>query len=311
MKLLSIFILVLLTSTYVLALPEAQVTAKVVDETGRPIQNVKVSFTFNMYQEENTYQGMTDTNGLFSAQGETGPHIHILAEKEGYYHSTRNYYMVSNEDRTRYDPWGGVQSLTLRKIIDLKDGKTGGAGKFDHRIKENWSLFGQQVGFDYVVGDWVKPHGEGIVSDFLVTATYNEDKKFYAYSVHFTGKGNGISELPITNVVTDCWSEFSWPHKAPLDGYVNIVKKKSTSSGGDSSELFDFDEIPRKEHSKMNHIFRIRTQYDEDGNITSAYYGKMKGYMRIHPRSGLRFSYWLNTDPESRSLESTYKYRPY
>ena len=61
----------------------------------------------------------------------------------------------------------------------------------------------------------------------------------------------------------------------------------------------------------MNHIFRIRTQYDDEGNITSAYYGKMKGYMRIDRRSGLGFSYWLNTDLMSRSLESTYKYEPY
>ena len=70
----------------------------------------------------------------------------------------------------------------------------------------------------------------------------------------------------------------------------------------DYGEFQDYDSSMR---DPVNYIFRIRTQYDNEGNIKSAYYGRIKGdiiNMRANRREML--NYWINTDPTSRSLES-------
>ncbi len=291
---------VLMMYSLVLAAPRANITIRVVDEAGIPIQGANASIHFEMYPDRvKSFKGLTDTNGLFSAQEETDTNVSEVAEKEGYYKSSETHFFKAlNKIKTRYEPWDEVRTLTMRKIIDPKEGKKAG---FKGLIpKENEAL-----GFDMVVGDWVVPYGKGLISDFSFTYSFDAEGKIASYILCFPNAGEGLIERPRD---TKEQSIFRWPHQAPLDGYQSAWKKKQTYASGDASKLKDYVELPRQA-SDIQYIFRIRIQYDAQGNLISAYYGKIKGAVMIW-NGELRFSYWLNTDPISRSLESTDPYSP-
>jgi len=97
---------------------------------------------------------------------------------------------------------------------------------------------------------------------------------------------------------------------AKKEGYYQaLFKRKQTYASGDPDKLPDYKELPR-ETAGLQYIFRIRTQYDAQGNIISAYYGKIRGAIQMTWDKEFMFGYWLNTDPTSRSLESTHPYSP-
>lgn len=281
--------------------PVAKVTAKVVDEAGVPIKDAKVSFVFNMYQdEEATHTGTTDTNGVFTIEGETTMHIYVAAEKEGYYKSGENYYFKErNEAGTRYEPWGVEQTLTLRSIIDPKEGKSAST-----RLSvASWAeipTYDKPVGFDLLKSDWVAPYGKGEIADFIFTFSKDTDKKTMSYVLTFSSEGDGIVEYPFDK---NGQSTFRWPYEAPIDGYLASMKRSLIY---ERSSAVITDEEEMKEDTQINYIFRVRTKYDKQGNLESALYGKIAGELGMwpRPRNELRFEYWLNTDPHSRSLES-------
>ncbi|QBG49017.1 hypothetical protein EGM51_17015 [Verrucomicrobia bacterium S94] len=53
----------------------------------------------------------------------------------------------------------------------------------------------------------------------------------------------------------------------------------------------------------MNYIFRVRTQVDDEGNITSACYGKISGPFGLGWADWVNWVYWFNPVPNERSLE--------
>jgi hypothetical protein len=285
----------------IFALPVAKINLRVVDEAGNPIQGAQTAIHFDVYRDKKIFEGVTDSNGLFCAQAETQLCVTELAEKEGYYKSRETPYLKAvNADQTRYEPWGGVHTMTLRKIVDPKEGKI----VFRDGIVPK---LGQPLGFDIEVGDWVSPYGQGTTSDFILICSNDTTNMVASYCLTFPNKGDGIIECPRDEKEQ---SVFRWPHQAPLDGYVAVVKKKMTYTiNKDPNKLPDYGEIS-KDTSGIRYIFRIRARYDAQGNITSAYYGKIGGVIMIYRNNELTFGYWLNTDPTSRSLESTNPYSP-
>ena len=294
-------VLVVLIARAGLTAVETNLTIKVVDDDGTALGDVQSVVIIDSKDGRRTTNMVTDTNGCFAINVRIPARISFDGQKNGYYRSIDNFYLVPNNNYAELEPWGG-RTLTLRKIKDPQKGMQVARGKGKPR---DFPVYDHEIGFDLLAGDWVAPYGKGQVTDFTFLVSVDKESKITYYAVEFQNEGDGIQEYSFMPPFNS--SRFKWPHKAPLDGYKTCLKKKYIW-GGDQTRLPDFEEYPEYDTIRtkpLNYIFRTRTQYDEDGNITSAYYGRINGDiidLRYHKREML--NYWINTDPTSRSLES-------
>ncbi len=168
-------------------------------------------------------------------------------------------------------------------------------------------------------GDWLPPYGHGETADleiaselqitgkdrkYSVAARAEADVFFYdlVQTIRPTGADDSISEL-----YADPTSGIKIRHGSDEGRSMRIVRRqgrhKRFSMGGEwySKRFDDMDE-------NRCYTFRIRSRYDEKGNLVEAYYGKVYGDFKF---SGdlergvisVRFLYYLNPTPLDRNLE--------
>jgi hypothetical protein len=165
----------------------------------------------------------------------------------------------------------------------------------------------EAVGFDLMVSDWLPPHGKGEVADFIFRLDAEEipvppgfyDRPPYGYRLHkskftlmFSNPGDGIQRF-LMKLRTG--SELRSPTLAPEEGYQpRLVRIDNLVALGHGER----DE----EREDENYIFRVRSE-TKDGKVVRACYGKIHGPLGWNYRGSLKFLYYLNPDPTSRSLE--------
>lgn len=169
--------------------------------------------------------------------------------------------------------------------------------------------------YDLVLGDWLPPEGKGeradleirtklTIDEVLQVGKYKDWKKtFFTFSntVRFPGEGNG------------CRAEMTSPtagiklRNAPEAGYgktiVNRFGVKRKIVGPNVNEAEYSDSNPNR-----CYYFRIRSRFDDKGNLVEAYYGKVYGDFNFHGRwdlgfRGVDFLYYLNPKSLDRNLE--------
>jgi len=163
---------------------------------------------------------------------------------------------------------------------------------------------------DMVKGEWLPPIGNGEHADVVFARLPHEDLGMGTnfngltatsyrdlMSVLFFGDGNGLVEVPCSD------SAGLMIRTAPEDGYRNeYLCWKGRMSDLKYASHFD---------KRRNFAFRIRTRRDENGKITSAYYGKIYGDINFKKLFGVdveavaapSFLYYLNPTPLDRNLE--------
>ena len=276
--------------------PNAKFEIKVEDEEEKGLANVKVEM-YPMYYHEN-YTAMTDENGKCFFNVKTDPLGGFHVKEKGYYKTLYKYDFSQNANSynkllNRWEPYPSKIKLILRKKknpVPMYAMKTGWI-----KVTE----IGKPVGFDLEKGDWVKPHGKGEISDFVFTYKgqykLQKDWKIAKAMLNITlpNPGNGIFEHD-SQKYTD--SAYIWPYKAPIDKYQPEIIKKTwyeKDTGRRDSNISD----------DRCYIFRVRTIKDDKGNIVSACYGKIIADFDLSYKGLIRFTYYFNPDPKSRSLE--------
>lgn len=278
--------------------PEGRVAVEVSDESGVLIDGAIIKVIFESEIGKNTLkEGVSVTNEPFIAQAPiVQPYVTVEVQKDRYYKSARTYmFKDRNKITNRYMPWGEKKTLAMRRIIDPQVGLKGSF----HKMTPEFNV---PLGFDIVDGDWVKPYGCGLVSDFIFTIHQQEDGMVSDYTISFVNDGDGIQECDYQYEAT---SVFKWPYQAPIDGYSPAFKKVIGYKGVD---VKGNERI--KDPGSSRYVFRIRTSYGDNGEIKSALYGKIKGEIIVFSKGRFQFGYWLNDNPQSRSLESTHPTSP-
>lgn len=262
----------------------------VVNEGGQPIQgaNVEVWYYVNPPPEQTEasekIQGMTDTNGLFTASHQNTGSIDLgfRASKSGYYSATRGHEFSRFKDE---DPakWNPAVTLLLKKIGRPVPMYAKSA------INLKLPVLNKPNGYDLMAGDWVAPYGRGISADIIFTKEYAEKSPsdyFSKITVGFSNTGDGIQEFTVPIALKG--SELRSPHEAPADGYQPELAREISAHSGRPSK-FDYD-------PNRIYFFRVRTALDENGNLKSALYGKIYGDF-------MQFCYYLNPTPNDRNVE--------
>lgn len=307
--LISMFPVVVLAQT-------GQVSVRVTDSsTGIVITNAEVHADFNTSIKSGWGWGggkpnrqicHTDTNGICTLTGNgDGSSVGIAAFKDGYYGSAGYSVQFTNTMgavQKKWQPWNPVVDIALKRI----------GAPVPLYAKCVWQepvpATGKPLGFDLKVGDWVKPHGQGLHTDlsFIFSAevvrTYTNwfgtlprihETSDCTLIVSFPEVGDGI--IPVFVDSRAGTSALRLPALAPRNGYVQNIKKRVVDGkNGYCSDIRD----------DANYFFRVRTEKDEEGNIVSALYGKIHGDFRFEPHvRKLTFVYYLNPEPNDRNVE--------
>ena len=317
---------------------KAYLTVKVVDsETAEPVPNIHVRCDFANFSrgwviaaKDNRDDASTDAKGICRLSGftEAGEASCVARGNAGYYNS--GWYALNYQERSflklgRWMPDNVVVTVRLDRIVSpipLYVKKA--VGVYRHRersdriidttykelstalLKTNnvRNVRNATMAFDMIEGDWLPPIGNGNVAD--IAFTFNEDvlgwkiAEGHGVSIHkkykmnalisIAGDGNGIVEVP-----SDQNAGIKL-RTAPSNGYVNTLTRwRGWFGGGDGSKT-DCDK-------NRCYAFRIRTVYDDDGNVKSAYYGKIYGDFDLSGLEGVSFIYYLNPTPNDRNLE--------
>ena len=278
---------------------KARLTIRVLDEAKQPLPSTTVKLYFTTFSNgvpADIRQGLTDASGLFSGEGylwhksDLGQSI----ERPGYYSGVclTKFTGQTNNPSNRWLPWDATFSTILRPKIN----------PIAMLAKSGWiemPATNELCGYDLEKGDWVAPHGKGIVADlvFNLARRYISQEDFEVkLEVTFSNPLDGIQEIEMPEEGRN--STFRWPRNALETGYQPKIN-------------FNFGHLPDRwimqsgRESQM-FFFRVRT-VERDGKIVSALYGKIKGGLELAPfdskTSKVKLTYYLNPTSLDRNME--------
>ncbi|MBR4615887.1 MAG: hypothetical protein IKO55_09790, partial [Kiritimatiellae bacterium] len=176
----------------------------------------------------------------------------------------------------------------------------------EESVEDLYAVEKGSFSYDFLKGDWLPPWGLGEVPDIVFRRLPREDlgvgvngrgqrsRSFRdVVAVDFQGNGNGIVAVPVS--VT---SELKI--RTSVDsGFINHYEQVC----GRGKDLQAF----RMRDKTKCLCFRVRTKYDDKGNVIEAYYGKIYGdivmgwsYQGV---SSVSFLYYFNQTPNDCNLE--------
>ena len=299
-KLMSIILALIIvpaTTTCAFSSPTAKLTAKVIDEAELPVAGAQVILSFSGAKIGDGggltsfgKEGLSDSDGLFSGSAATLPLVGVVIDKKGYYRSIQKYEFTSRSLLlNRWQPWNPTIEVVLKKIRNP-------VPMFEKGGKSTpIPVFGEPVGYDLEKGDWVTPHGVGVINDFVFNCKHNRvdfDNAEASCEIGFSNEMDGIQKFLFDE---NDQSYYKWPFEAPLDGYESSLYKWMTVHFPNEGYKSNIDD-------KINYIFRVRTRTDGKGNIVSANYGKISQDFLISRKGKVKFHYYFNPDG-TRNLE--------
>jgi len=244
----------------------------VIDDDKQSVSNAKVGMGFLLAKSGNSFDGITDDDGYLETTNVATYGVRISITKNDYYFSGR---------RTGY----GDQDLTL--VLRQKKNPIAMYAK-KMRLVTSEPLYNTWVGYDFEKGDFLPPYGKGVVKDIETSYDYQKtDGWNYSYrlKVRFPNKGDGL--VPFYPVTRD--SDFKSDYLAPESGYEQEWKFHKISKGQGTP-------LDTNKDKNRNYYFRIRTQMDDEGNVASAYYGKLYGEFTEQ-------SFYFNPTENDRNVE--------
>ena len=247
----------------------ARMQIHIVDDLGRDVPDAEVNVFMGMNFRPKGYylKGVTDTNGIYVAEGKTcGDEVVIDVAKRGHYSSVKKlcFAEMGAEHEVKdgkWLPYGAAEVIRLRSIqkpVPLR--KLGfGMGK-DVPGTNKW------VGVDMALGDFVKPYGKGDVSDFEVMVEWDgrppADSNYCAVNIRFMGQLSG--GYYATKVME---SEYPYVYQADNGNAYNTREFKVVGRG----MIRQDKQVPFGKDAIL--VTRTRCVLDENGSLKSANYG--------------------------------------
>src|SRR6266540_1590030 len=231
-------LLIQISCSCAIDMPEAKITVKVVNEEGKPIDSAKVGITFEVPKgttqgiKNVTIEGLTNNEGVMTATHKTIDRIGFGAIKDGYYKSLGEY-RFSPKERGKLQPWNPEVIVVLRKI----ENPVPMYARNTHMTLITLPAVDKAIGFDLMEYDWVSPYGKGKQADFIFkyTATYTKEDDFSKkLEVTFPNKFDGIQ---LVKEDRRQGSMLKLPRLAPENGYKgSLIRSRSRIPGNPLKE---------------------------------------------------------------------------
>jgi hypothetical protein len=287
--------------------PKAKITFIVKDDFGKLRSDVSVGIsTFHHWvpgesfgeSVHTQYTGTTDKNGrvIFEEKSLTGEFyygIDATNDKKGFYQIgwKNSSFQFTDRKNGRWKPWNPTIEIIYKPILKpIAMYHGGGRLQLPKRAEE--------IGFDLSQNDFVAPYGKGEQADLIFKLEekipYVSAEKPYDYrlKITFSNKGDGIQPWYGSTGAR----KMDMPRYAPTANYEDTLELKT---GRDAKGSFT-----QREDEDQNYFFRVRTQLDENGKVTSTLYGKIAGEIGFEGTGFLAFSYDLNPTPLDVNMEN-------
>jgi hypothetical protein len=280
---------------------KTKLTLHVVDYEGQSVSNanVRIFWTYDYTNKQKRYEGKTDAHGLLVLEVKSRGTFTFFVENDGYYRSQGEHsFDVRGETRVkdgRWEPWNPTVKIVLkekREPVPLEYIR----GDFVFPCDTI-------VGFDFVKGDLVKPHGTGVHPD--ITVFYTVTNPANRFSIAMT---NQIRVAASANEgfllrAKDTSSKLLSAYEAPEYGY-----EQSLVYGRKSDEERILERTSLAESDYL--FFKTRVETNDQGKVVSARYGKIYRfeYSNANPREypgygRMRLGYYINPEANNRNLE--------
>ena len=304
----------------------ARVGVQVLDDvTGAPVSNVKIVATFRddngwrawtQSAPANIDRAETDEKGRCLVSGETNcgsAGFFLKSVPEGYYASPGwGHRFKTKNIAGLWQPDDVVVTIRLQRVehpIPLAVKRIG-----DHINASkvgNFNGTNMVLKFDFVVGDYLPPDGQGKVADMVIKSTLGDVEStnrlrrvmnFFDFTneVSFPGRGNGI--IPRMTRPTDGIKLRVAPEAGYQTSAVLHCGTRKAMSGPNVRQREYTDSDPNR-----SYYFRIRSEYDSKGNLIGGYYGKIYGDFklgfRLQTGCSVEFVYYRNPTSLDRNLE--------
>ena len=276
--------------------PVAKFTLRIVDADGIAVSRANSQISYAM-ESSQWIKGLSDTNGLFSAEGRSQGETLYYVEKEGYYPTSITVKFGRQEGIVikdgKWQPWDTTNTVVLKKIRNP-------VPMYAKRVETFLpSLSGEGVGYDLMVGDWVSPYGKGEKGDFVFKIMRRRVPSWADFdallSLKYSNEKDGVRKR---ECAVECGSTFPWAYNASEDGYSGSLQVSVGYTPGKG--YFETNESAAC-------YFRIRTVTNEQGGVVSSRYGKMPEPIKFDVRDTktgwLKFTYYLNPTPNDRNME--------
>ena len=273
------------------------VAITVVDTAGLPVAD---AFVEASRHEPGNATGYTGPDGRVVLQVTREASLHVQVTKEGHYRTggelwTGGMYKDAS-GKLVYREVPDSFEVILKKVVNpVEMVHVQYRGRLPHSVKP--------VGFDLELGDWVKPHGQGAVSDLLFyprSPPQGSSSTYPLLDILFPNPADGIQPFMAARPFSmEFGSNLAPPHEAPLNGYQSVLSLEYRTPVPSS-----------RAGQRINYILRTRTRTDAAGEIRQACYGWIQGEIEFDPRrpraGEIAFTAHFNADPnpDQRSLES-------
>jgi len=286
--------------------PLLGLTFRVIDDEGRPVEGAQVSFGGTRRPQHAAeggqgvaVKGLTDAQGLFSGELEVwdATQAGYSVEKPGHYPARQISYSAKPAVRGRWQPWNPTIEVVLKRIKNP-------VPMYAKRVRAEIPVKGEDVGYDLMAGDWVAPHGLGMVADLVFHGEGEvQDNRNYRGVLTLTvpGEGNGLIGIE----VQPPYSRLRLPYEASAEGYQSRWEWRSIRRY--NPQTMRNEEYMREPDVHLHFFLRVRTELDAEGRVVRAWYGKIHapfefGQAANQTRMVVIFTYYLNPDG-TRNLE--------
>jgi hypothetical protein len=278
------------------------------DDAGKPMHGVCVNaqgtYHYGRGYNLSIFKGYADENGNvfveFSRRADNKDlYLNVISKPSGFY--ATKVPILFERNGKQWVPKRAEYNFYFRKIVEP-------VSMYAKKVEVILPALDIPVGYDLLVGDWVRPHGKGMVSDlliFLKKSWKSADDYTTELTITFPNHEDGVAPIKMRgNEYEDAsgnrlpLSEMLGPWQAAMDGYVGKMTRRKVVLG---KKIIN-EIIPEKDSCLS---LRIRTEYDEVGKIRGGMYGEFGSvdlYDLDSPTARLVFSYKVNPNG-SRIIE--------
>lgn len=273
----------------------AKIIYRVVDDEGAPITNTIVLGTWRNDYPRRTWKEtfVTDTNGVFVAEGKVGGAFGAFVRKDGYYLSSTGLNFHWRSDVSPVVKNGKWQPYGERRKMIVKRKKDPVAMSHIHTLSMDAPATNVWIGIDLESFQWTSPYGRGRHDDMLLRFNFEMHDK---YATEWATMDISFTNNPYAGFYVrkrDLYSQFQSTYHAETNAVFSqtatfnaVFFNKYLSTLGKDDYM----------------VFRTRTKVDDKGNLVSAYYGKIYGAWEFG--TGIKISdVYFNHTPNDTNLE--------
>ena len=274
---------------------------KVVNQDGMPVANARIfgaSQTGDTYHDYIAFSGITDTNGVYAIEVKCTYGIRCQIVKEGFYDSEfllQDYAYTHTVDAGKWMPFGSETTIVLKKVNNPVATGT-------LYVTQDIPTYGEWLGYDLEVADWLPPWGKGKVSDAMIRFSAREVGMFdFGYKMELS-----FENSPFAGAIRqqkDLFSVYSCAYAATTNDVYESTMSFEVDRTGAKRRIWN--KLENNEYL----VFRTRTTVDKRGQLVSAHYGRIDGEWKFHELHGMWIKgVFFNKEANDLNLEDKFSY---